>query len=102
MVALGGESSGQMPGYPVWTFPGSYMDPVSLSWTLKHAPQQSPVQIMYRPTNTIAAWTPPLDQRYRLQPLLRVIAPPQFEFLVKGLEQDIQGGECYAVIQQIG
>jgi len=103
LLTYGGESSGRMPGYPVWTFPGSYLDPVSLSWTLKPSPLRTPVTLIFRPTNTLQAWYPPLlGGRIALQPLLRVMMPPLWEVVVHGDDQMIQGGECYAVIQQLG
>eukprot|EP00439_Symbiodinium_sp_Y106_P012159 s1241_g1.t2 len=86
-LTFGDESSGAMPGFPVWTFPGVRIEPVLLAWTNKNW------LYYYNPVTT------PLTD---LPPILRIVMPAQYEFLVAADDQDMQGERCFLSMQQEG
>lgn len=99
LVEYGRESSGVVPGFDVWTFTNYFLDPVSLAWTDKVDPQRSPAVLQFQVTNELVpTW---MHGRW-LYPMIRLIMPAQYEVLVDGDSQDIQGGTCFAQILEVG
>ncbi|CAE8626840.1 unnamed protein product [Polarella glacialis] len=102
-LTLGMESSGAVPGFEVWTFPGIYLEPVLLSWSNKSAPLSAPVGIYFSLTNWLYYWSPPLARNpVLLPPIMRILLPPHYEFLIAAADQDMQGEICNVIIQQEG
>lgn len=110
-ITLGWESSGAMPGFPVWTFPGIRLAPVLLAWSNKTDPVDAPIAIYFQPTRWLCRRIYLHETEYPrtdystvadLDPLLRVVMPPQFEFLVDAEDQDMQGQKCYLTLQLEG
>lgn len=98
-LTLGTESSGPIPGFKVATFSFALLDPILFSWSDKDRPTGTPVGLAFNVSTTLESirWR---DQD--LSPIIRVIAPPLFEVVVQGISQDIQGGDCYVVLQEEG
>eukprot|EP00434_Breviolum_minutum_P010338 symbB.v1.2.009122.t1/scaffold552.1/size189238/1 len=101
-LALGSESSGAMDGFPVWTFPGVRIEPVLLAWTNKTNPVSMPVAVFFETTNWLFYFEPPLTPLSKLAPILRIVMPSQYEFLVEAEDQDMQGERCFMSMQQEG
>eukprot|EP00931_Biecheleriopsis_adriatica_P048501 TRINITY_DN28018_c0_g1_i1.p1 TRINITY_DN28018_c0_g1~~TRINITY_DN28018_c0_g1_i1.p1 ORF type:complete len:3899 (-),score=525.31 TRINITY_DN28018_c0_g1_i1:23-11719(-) len=101
-ITIGTESSGAIPGFPVWTFPGVRLEPVLLGWTNKSNPTPAPIAIYLEATNWLYHFNPPLMPLIKLTPMIRIVMPPQYEFLVNAEDQDMQGKACYLVIQREG
>ncbi|CAE7200134.1 unnamed protein product [Symbiodinium sp. CCMP2592] len=101
-LTFGDESSGAMPGFPVWTFPGVRIEPVLLAWTNKSNPVSMPVAIFFETTNWLYYYNPVTTPLTDLPPILRIVMPAQYEFLVAADDQDMQGERCFLSMQQEG
>lgn len=101
-LTLGDETSGEITGFPVWTFPNAFVDPVALAWTDKEAPQMTTLTFQVEVTNDLLGTGIELVEGKKLEPMIRIIMPPLFEIAVQGPDQSIQGGVCITTILEIG
>eukprot|EP00927_Polykrikos_kofoidii_P032633 TRINITY_DN27739_c0_g1_i1.p1 TRINITY_DN27739_c0_g1~~TRINITY_DN27739_c0_g1_i1.p1 ORF type:complete len:2646 (-),score=257.87 TRINITY_DN27739_c0_g1_i1:120-7187(-) len=111
-ITYGGESSGEIPGFPVWTFPRAFMDPISLSHTDANNRLSTPISFQFHVTNDLLGSLTILVERdlltgieirrFWLEPIIRLVMPTRFEIMVDHTDQLYQGGNCIAVIMQLG
>jgi hypothetical protein len=106
-MSYGLETSGEVPGFDVWTFPNSFTDPIRLDWSNNDQmgrfddPERSTLTIQFEVTNPLFG-NGITEDGLNLSSMIRVIMPPLFEFVVDDENQMIQGGTCFAVILEIG
>lgn len=95
----GSESSGAVDGFMVATFPGAKLDPIMLAWSNKADPLAVPVGLQFNITTDLFQQT---IRGMTLLPMIRITMPPLFEVVIAGDNQDIQGGDCFVMIQMQG
>ena len=78
------------------------IEPVLLAWTNKSSPVSMPVAVFFETTNWLFHFEPPLTPLSKLAPILRIVMPAQYEFLIEAADQDQQGERCYMSMQQEG
>eukprot|EP00930_Biecheleria_cincta_P034426 TRINITY_DN23798_c0_g1_i1.p1 TRINITY_DN23798_c0_g1~~TRINITY_DN23798_c0_g1_i1.p1 ORF type:complete len:3571 (-),score=339.86 TRINITY_DN23798_c0_g1_i1:50-9406(-) len=111
-ITLGWESSGAIDGFPVWTFHGTRLEPVLLAWSNKSNPVSAPVAIYLQPTRwlylraslyeTLEPYKVSYEDSVNLYPMIRIVMPPQYEFLVDAEDQDMQAQRCFLILQPEG